>query len=328
MIKATFILGVDVSKLTLDVYCAETGGHLLIPNSTEGFRQLHAWCRLHRIALHDAVVVLEYTGGYEYRLLQHLQDKNIAFVRVPGLAVKRSQGIARGKTDLVDAARIARYGRHNLEGLRAQHLDADLIQLKELLSFRKRLVRERAADKTTLGERLHMKGAGDAICRWLTARIKATTGMLQKVEASLRDLVGGNEALSCTYRLLTSIPGIGAVNAWLTIAYTENFQAFTDPRKYAVYVGVVPFEHSSGTSIRGRKRVSHLANKELKADLDCAAKAAIAHDPELRGYAETKIKAGKHTYLVRNNVKFKLILRMFAVVKRGAAYLENYKHAA
>ena len=79
------------------------------------------------------------------------------------------------------------------------------------------------------------------------------------------------EQMHVNFTLITSIKGIGKVNGLMTIAYTENFTSFTNPRSYAVYVGVIPFDHSSGTSIRGRKRVSHIANKELKQELNQAA---------------------------------------------------------
>jgi transposase len=328
MNKTTFILGVDVSKLTLDVHCPERGKHVKISNSTEGFKELHRWCRLHQIDLEDTMVALEYTGGYEYRLLQHLEAKKIRYVRIPGLAIKRSLGIVRGKTDKVDAARIARYGRINQEDLKEGCLNENILKLKELISFRKRLVRDRAADEATLGEREHMKGVSkkDLINRGLAQRIKATSKLLEQVEAAIEDLISKDEALDCNFRLLTSIRGIGQVNAWMTIAYTENFTAFTDPRKYAVYVGVVPFENSSGTSIGGKKRVSKLANKELKAELDCAARSAIAWDPEIKEYV--KRKNNKPYKLLKNNVKFKLILRMFAIVKKGKPYVDNYQKAA
>jgi transposase len=129
------------------------------------------------------------------------------------------------------------------------------------------------------------------------------------------------------FTLITSIKGIGKVNALMTIAYTENFTSFSNPRSYAVYVGVVPFDHSSGTSIRGRKKVSHLANKELKQELNQAAKSAIMWDKELNGYAENKLKT-KCYKIVLNNIKFKLILRMFAVVKKREMYVDNYRNAA
>ncbi len=109
----------------------------------------------------------------------------------------------------------------------------------------------------------------------------------------------------------------------MTIAFTENFTSFTNPRSYAVYVGVIPFDHSSGTSIRGKKRVSPIANKELKQELNQAAKSAIQWDKEMKDYANKKLLS-KHYGIVLNNVKFKLIFIMFAVIKRGEKYVDNY----
>ena len=146
-------------------------------------------------------------------------------------------------------------------------------------------------------------------------------------EKLIAELIHNDEALLRNYSLLKSIRGIGNVNAWMTIAFTENFTSFTNPRSYAVYVGVIPFDHSSGTSIKGRKRVSHIANKELKQELNQAAKSAIQWDKEMRAYADKKLLT-KHYGIVLNNVKFKLILRMFAVVKRGENYVDNYTIAA
>ena len=121
--------------------------------------------------------------------------------------------------------------------------------------------------------------------------------------------------------------GIGLVNAVMTIVFTENITSFPSAKAYAVYAGVVPFDHSSGTSIKGRKRVSHLANKEIKSELNQAAKSAINYDPELKYYAARKLE-NKPYPVVLNNVKYKLILRMFSLVKRGEKYLENYKNVA
>lgn len=104
-------------------------------------------------------------------------------------------------------------------------------------------------------------------------------------------------------------------NTGVWLAYTENFTSFSNPRSYAVYVGVVPFDHTSGKSIHGRKRVSHIVNKELKQELNQAARSAIVWDKEMNSYAENKLKT-KCYKIVLNNVKFKLILRIFAVVKK------------
>ena len=88
--------------------------------------------------------------------------------------------------------------------------------------------------------------------------------MIEKTEAEIKKVISKDEAMSRNFALITSIPGIGNVNGWMTIAYTENFESFADGRTYGAYIGVVPYEHSSGTSIRGKSRVSQMANKAIK----------------------------------------------------------------
>lgn len=330
MKKWKFTLGVDVSKLTLDISCAELNEHLQIPNGSEGFTLFLKWCKQLQIGLSDCFLVLEYTGGYEYKLLQFCEVKEISYVRVPGLAIKNSLGITRGKNDKVDSLRIAQYGEQKHKSLvPSKPMNAAIIRLKELLSFRKRLVRENAGYKASSKEREHMYGSNkkDIVLKSLNQKLKANMKFINDIELEMIRIVTQDESMSLNFALITSVKGIGKVNGLMTIAYTENFTSFTNPRSYAVYVGVVPFDHSSGTSLRGRKRVSHLANKELKQELNQAAKSAMKWDEELREYAENKIQT-KCYKVVLNNIKFKLILRMFAVVKKGEMYVENYQKVA
>jgi transposase len=239
-------------------------------------------------------------------------------------------GMTRGKSDQADSYRISKYGEEKIKGLEASKpLDKNILLLKQLLAFRKRLVRDNAGFQSTLSERRHMYEikTADTITRILKAEIKSNIRHIAQIEKEIAKLISSNEAMLLNYRIITSIKGIGKINAWMTIAYTENFTSFPDARKYAVYIGVLPFAHRSGTSVKGRTRVSHLANKELKQELNQAAKTAINHDPEIRAYAERKLK-NKCYSLVLNNVKFKLILRMFSLVKRGELYVENYRRQA
>lgn len=324
------ILGVDVSKLTLDICWAEHNLHLRIDNSAKGFAVFKKWCKTNGIDLEATLVVMEYTGGYEYRFMQFCGSLSVSYCRIPGLEIKQSLGMVRGKSDQADAFRIGQYGEQRRKRLVASKIsDNDILRLKQLLSFRKRLVREKAGLESTVKERKHMYAINraDTVTHISQAKIKANKKYIIQLEQEIMEVIKGDEKMLLNYRIISSIKGIGPINAWMTIAYTENFSSFTDPRKYAVFVGVIPFEHTSGTSIKGRKRVSHLAHKGLKNELNQAAKAAIVHDPEISAYAERKLK-NKAYPLVLNNVKFKLILRMFSLVKRGEMYVENYKRAA
>jgi transposase len=319
-----------VSKNTLDISCSELNEHIKIKNGSEGFAQFLKWCRMLKIDLHDAFLVLEYTGGYEYKLLQFCEAHSIIYARIPGLAIKNSMGIVRGKNDKVDSARIAQYGEEKYKSIQpSRPLNPAIIRLKELLSFRKRVVRENAGYKSSIKEREHMQDVNkkDLIIKALQQKQKMNTKIIENIEGEMMRIMGEDQQMKINFTLITSIKGIGKVNALMTIAFTENFTSFSNPRSYAVYVGVIPFDHTSGTSIHGRKRVSHIANKELKQELNQAARSAMVWDKEMNSYAENKLKT-KCYKIVLNNIKFKLILRMFAVVKKGEMYVDNYRNAA
>jgi transposase len=324
------ILGVDVSKLTLDISCAERNVHVQIDNCSKGFGDFKRWCKSNDINLKETLVVMEFTGGYEYRFMQFCESLSISYCRIPGLEIKQSMGMIRGKSDQADSFRIGQYGEEKIKKLTpCKPLNNNILTLKQLLSFRKRLVREKAGLESTVKERKHMYGTmkTDTVIRIARAKIKANEKYILQIEQEISEVIKSDEGMWRNYRIITSIKGIGKVNGWMTIAYTENFTSFTDPRKYAVFVGVIPFGHTSGTSIKKRTKVSHLAHKGLKSELNQAAKTAIVHDPEIRTYAERKME-NKAYPLVLNNVKFKLILRMFSLVKRGEMYVENYQRAA
>ncbi len=324
------VLGVDVSKLTLDISYAERRLHLKIDNNSKGFAEFKKWCKTHGISLKETLVVMEHTGGYEYRFIQFCESVPVAYCRISGLEIKRSMGMVRGKNDKDDSFRISEYGQEKIKKLKpSEPLNNNILLLRQLLSFRKRLVRENAGLQATAGEREHMyaKEEKDVIIDITKEKINTNGQHILEVEKEIIRLISADAPLLRNYRILISIKGIGPINAWMTLAYTENFTLFTDARKYGVYVGVIPFNNRSGTSIKGKDRVSHLANKELKQELNQAAKTAITHDKEIRAYAERKLK-NKCYPIVLNNVKFKLILRMFSLIKRGEEYVENYKKAA
>lgn len=151
---------------------------------------------------------------------------------------------------------------------------------------------------------------------------------ISAIEKEIKGVISGEENMKKNYDLVTSIPGISFVNAVNLIVFSGNFVLFDNGRKFASYSGVAPFEYSSGTSVNRGTHVSKMANRMLKADLSQAAKAAINFDPWLKEYYERKRKEGKSFGCVLNAVKFKLIVRVFAVVKRGTPYVNIMKYSA
>lgn len=325
------ILGADISKDSIDLALYATKAHLKIENTTAGFALLGKWLKGLRIAPQQVLLVMEHTGRYSYQFEAFLHRKNIPFTKVPALQIQRSLGMLRGKTDKADAWRIARYGYEKAASLvPARPKPVLLERLQILSSTRKLLVAQRAAQKNALGslkEALALK-ASDSSVKALAGSIKHLDITINKLEGEIEQLIQGDEQVAGNYRLLLSIKGVGPVLACAMIMKTENFTRFENARKFACFCGVAPFEHSSGSSIRGKTRVSHLADKGMKTLLDMAAQTAVQHDPELRQYYQSRLQKGKSKRNSINVVRNKILYRIFAVIKRQEPFLQEYKRAA
>ena len=263
------IIGIDVSKLTLDVEVLPDGGSYHAENCVKGIKQLiRQLGKDYKIKSSEVLFAFEHTGFYSHQLAVQLQAMGYAFKLLPGLELKRSLGIARGKSDKVDALKIAEYvdlRRHKI--IPTQLPDKVIDQMKQLLSLRDRLVRERAGYKTTLGEARRAISRKDNLLYFKTMEemVAGLDLQIDRLDQKLLDLVKCNPELEKQFNLIISIKGVGPQTALNMIAVTEGFTKFPTWRKFACYSGIAPFPYQSGTSIRGRTKVSHLANKKMKA---------------------------------------------------------------
>jgi transposase len=266
---------------------------------------------------------MEYTGIYTYQVERFLEQQKIRFVKRPALDIKRSLGMVRGKSDKIDARFISKYGWMRKEELKPMAVLSDIqFELQQFMSHRDKLVADHASYQSKLKELVAQMG--NKVNKKMIASMNTVMEVLKQeikeVEKSIKKLISSDEALETNYKLACSVMGIGFATAVHLLIATENFTRFTDVRKLICYCGVAPFEHSSGTSIKGRVRVSHLANKKLKSLLTMAAISAIQHDPELKAKYEQKIKEGKAKMCVINIIRAKLIERVFAVIKKQKPY--------
>ncbi|KAA6305035.1 hypothetical protein EZS27_043314, partial [termite gut metagenome] len=120
--------------------------------------------------------------------------------------------------------------------------------------------------------------------------------------------------------------GVGNQVAVKMIVETNAFKDFKHAREFCSHAGVAPFRYDSGTSVRSKSKVSQRADKSIKALLHLAALSVATRkkDGELREYYIRKVAEGKNKMSVLNAVRAKLVLRMFAVIKRNKFYEKNY----
>lgn len=330
--KTKEIIGIDVSKLMIDV-CIHLK-HIVsqFENSNKGFRSMMDWIEKNTaFSNQETLFVFERTGMYSHPLAVFLTKNNTPFFMASGLDIKRSIGIARGKDDQIDAKRIALYGYRLKEELNPSRLpENSILSLKSLLSLRTKLNKQRAGFKATLKEQKTIYKNKDykTVFDVQQKMITGLTEQIDKINVAMQAIIDDNIKLKETYELVVSVKGIGMQTALVMIALTENFTKFETWRKFASYAGVAPFPYRSGTSIKGRAKVSHLANKKIKAIINMCAISAIQHNPEMRIYFKKRTLAGKNKMSTVNIIRNKLIARVFAVVRRGTPYVDTLKYAA
>ena len=321
-------VGIDISKLTIDVaaFTKESFDkplHHVFRNSYDGFVQLLEWLPIFDVDLEKVLFCCEHTGIYICPITGFMDANGLSLWVENGLHIKRSIGLRRGKSDRADALAIASYAFSNRHKARPYHLpSATTSKLRHLLAHREQLVRHQTSLKCTCSELKGFDRENAQYCIADTQEILAIYAeRIKKVDAQLAAVIEADHELNAQFDLVKSVHGIGKQTAFFILIHTEAFAAFSDYRKFASYCGIAPFPYSSGTSIRGRNRVSSLANKKLKALLTMCALNTIKKDNEFRRYYDRKKAEGKNSMCVLNVIKNKLLSRAFAAVKRGTPYL-------
>jgi transposase len=328
--KVLNTVGIDVSKDHLDAYnyCKKT--HMRFSNSVSGFKQMLKWIRSTNDGLKGLLFCFEHTGIYSVQLAEFLDQKMIPFVMVPGLEIKRSLGIARGKNDKIDSEKIARYAYLRRDEIQPFKQPSKAIsKIKRLLSLRQKMVRQRARYQGNIGEfeRILKKNENQVLHKAHHAIIKAFDKQILAIEKEILKEVKGDQKINETYKLVTSVKGVGFVLGLHMIVYTNCFSSFDNWRQFASYSGIAPFDYQSGKS-KSPRRINHLANKKMKGLLSNAASTCIQFSPEMKEYYQRRLDLGKDKMSTQNIIRNKIVARVFAVVKRGTPYVDTMKFAA
>lgn len=330
--EANYYAGIDISKQRLDWQVNDAQNRQLamgkIGNKPDEIRQLlDTWSR-QGVPLEKIIVCFEHTGAYGLLLAAMLEEAGVGYVMVAAAQVQRSLGIRRGKSDPIDAGRLAEYCWRFRDRLSTSHLPSKaLLELRGWLLWREKLVKMRtgltnAMKANTLTSRVANL---DELNDQMQIQHDQLSRQLQQADRTIRKLLRSSSGIRNQYELLVSIPGIGPVIAGWLLVYTEGFTRFATSREFACFAGSAPFPNQSGDH-RGPDRVSRWRCARMKTLLLNGVNSAIQYDPEIGAYFRRKCAEGKHPQSVKNAVVCKLIYRAFAVVKRGTPYVKIYQH--
>jgi transposase len=217
----------------------------------------------------------------------------------------------RGKNDKIDSYRIAYYAQKYADKARLVQANNEVfIRLQDMLAAKNRLMKTKGLLQRPLKE---LKSIDPATLQNLNRINRPVIKQLDKslihIKKEILEVIDADEQIKRLYMLVTSVKGVGMVLGVQLMVYTHGVSRMKSGRQLACYAGVAPFEHTSGTSIKGRTHTSNFANMTLKSTLHLAAISSIQHNPDLKKYYERKVSEGKSKMCVINAVRAKILYR-------------------
>lgn len=309
--------GIDISKDVFDVMDSR-GSFYQFENSLEGFKKFK------KVLVNNSHCVMEATGYYHYQLAEFLFDQNILVSVENPLSVKRfiQMKLSKVKTDKSDAKMICLY---------AQKVDLKLWtgqskNQKECLQIL-RLLTLYFKQTTAIKNKIHGEEVlgipSSIVMKSLKKSLKQTKNEILKLESYLTELVKSEHQELLT--LIESIPGIGRKTAIMLLVLTEGFERFENAKQLCSFTGLTPIIRQSGTSVKGRPRISKVGNKKLRNLLFMCSFTACQNNKACKAIYERITAKGKSKKLALMAVCNKLLKQAFAVAKTKVMYDENYR---
>lgn len=318
-------LGIDIAKASMDcAILAGPGGKPLgrrsFPNSAEGVDRAVRWAaRVSGAEVAETHVVVEATAAYHELAAHRLAAAGMRVSIVNPARVRsfaRALGIL-GKTDRIDAQLLARYGQ--LVGPKLWSPPAKaLLDLRSLIARLDDLEADFRREENRL-EQARTRGCPELVQRSLLAGITALEAQAGDLRRGIAAHVAADAALQADLERLMTIPAVGPKTATRMLLMLRS-RAFDTARQAAAFLGLVPVERTSGTSVRGRPTLSRAGNPRLRAALYMAAVVGIRKNPDLRAQYGRLLARGKCKMAALGAAMRKLVHLCFGVLKSEGGY--------
>lgn len=323
-------IGIDVSKRTLDI-CVLRNMQVIferrVDNSPRTLAKLVASLKKKGVLAVNTLVCCEHTGVYTKHLLSWSVQYSFNLWLEKALQIKKSVGMQRGKNDKVDAERIATYAsRYADQSVIYEPPKKEILELKHLIALRNRLLKVKKQFEVPLKE---LKTMGDmdgykCIEKETLSVLKNTKKNLKKVEKKIKETLKRDDRIARIDSIIQSVDNMGLMTSAVLIMLTNEFKKSCSAGSIGCFAGTVPFKYTSGSSVQGKARVSHLAAKMLKKMLHLCALRSINSDGKLKAYYLRKVAEGKNKMSVLNAIRHKLLKIVCACVRDDRKYEKNY----
>jgi transposase len=313
------VVGLDVSKDTLAV-CYQVGAHVQhqeVANTLTGFRQLV------RSGGATSLYVLEATGPYYLAVAYHLVAAGAQVAVLNPLVVKRfiQMHLGKGKSDRKDAQWLLRYGQQQTTP-RWQPEATVLVECRQLEQATELLIRQKTMVHNALEALQVQPVVSPTALKQLQQTLLQLEEQVQHLEAELLATV--EQHYRQQMPLLQSIPGIGRKTAAYLLLFAGGFTGFQNYRQLIAKAGLCPREFSSGTSVRGKARITKMGGALIRSKLFMCSWSARRANGACRALYDRLVAKGKNGKLALIAVCNKLLKQAFAIVTSGIPYQADF----
>ena len=317
MNKDKKIIGIDISKDVFDIY-TEKGNYHQFKNNYTGYKKFV------KMVQENSHCVMEATGYYHYKLAYYLLETGVAVSVENPLKIKRfiQMGLSKVKTDKSDANQIYKYGVQMNMKLWQGHSkkQQENLQISRLLSTYTK-------QSTQLKNKIHgedvLGNPSKMVVQSLKRQLKAIKKEQEKLEICLEKNI--KEAHQESLSLLKTIPGIGNKTAMMLLVFTDGFERFKSSAELCSYAGITPIIRESGSSIKGKPRISKIGNVKLRNLLFLCSFNACKYNRACKALYDRIVAKGKSKKLALIAVCNKLLKQAFSIVKNKIPYNDTYR---
>jgi transposase len=307
----TFHLGIDVAKAKLDCALRTEQGKVyskVIANTPEGFVDLQTW--LNKQQAMDVHICMEATGIYWEEVAQFFASQAIKVSVVNPLQIKAygTSRLTRSKTDTIDARLIAEFCAERQPTTWQARSEAEVI-LRALVLRLESLQTMRTQESNRLGV------ARDAVYDNIQTHLDWLDEQIKQIIQTINNHIDQNPTLQQQRELLDSIPGIGERTSAVLLAFYADTSRFNNSRQAAAFAGLDPRQHQSGSSVRGKPRISKVGHAFLRKALYMPAMVTLYRTAWGKQFRERLALAGKPPKLIIVAMMRKLIQVAFGVLK-------------
>lgn len=332
------VAGIDVSQKELVVCLGRTYDDLQVqlhasktfPNTSKGYVSFVQWIKKLTDGSISVHFVMEATGVYHESLAYWLADQGLEVnVILPNKISNYARSLdIKTVTDKTASEAICLFGL----GRRMEKWKRPNVVFKKL----RQLSRERGQliqARTIAKNQLHAETSeAEPNCSSLS-RSKKLIAFFNKQEIEIKNEITELSKLDDTVKesikLVCSVPGVGLITAVNILAETNGFELIRNKRQLASYAGLDVKEKQSGTSVKGKPRISKQGNKHLRKSMHLPALTAIRHDERFKAIFIRLVS--KHGIKMKAvvAVQRKLLEMTYTVFKTNKCYDKNYltKHS-